>query len=224
MYSIWNKINKNKIENLSKKLVAYNKKFSINAIEKNHYNHIRDIFLTIISTEILGKSVSILDYGSNILTISNLKNKLNCNKIKFSIYDPYYTKNIYKFSHINYIKFRITNNFNKIKKEKYDVINFGSSMQYESNIFNKIDSLNIKKSKYITISNTPLSMSKSYVSYQKKKQNLLQKIYSFNEIVSFFKKNKFKLIFKSRNENKYISCKTEKYKTYSLNLIFKNEK
>ncbi len=224
MPSIWNKLNKNKIQNLSKKLVAYNKNFSVNAIEKRHYNHVRDILLTVLSIESSNKSISVLDYGSNILTISNLKNKLNCNKIKFDIYDPYYTKGIYKYSHIKYIKFALTNSFSKIKKKKYNVVNFGSSIQYEKDIFNKINSLNIKKTKYIIVCNTPLSMGKTYFSYQQNKKNLLQNIYSFKKIVTFLNKKKFKLIFKSRNEDKYISCKTTKYKTYSLNLIFKNGK
>ncbi len=224
MPSIWNKLNKSKIQNLSRKLVSYNKNSSVNAIEKKHYNHVRDILLTVLSTESSNKSISVLDYGSNILTISNLKNKLNCNKIKFDIYDPYYTKGIYKYSHIKYIKFTVTNNFNKIKKKKYDVVNFGSSIQYEKDIFSKINSLNIKKTKYIIVCNSPLSMGKTYLSYQQNKKNLLQNIYSYKKIVRFLNKKKFKLIFKSRNEDKYIGCKTKKYKTYSLNLIFKNGK
>ena len=85
MPSIWNKLNKSKIQSLSRKLVSYNKNSSVNAIEKKHYNHVRDILLTVLSTESSNKSISVLDYGSNILTISNLKNKLNCNKIKFDI-------------------------------------------------------------------------------------------------------------------------------------------
>ena len=67
-------------------------------------------------------------------------------------------------------------------------------------------------------------MGKTYLSYQQNKKNLLQNIYSYKKIVRFLNKKKFKLIFKSRNEDKYIGCKTKKYKTYSLNLIFKNGK
>ena len=57
MPSIWNKLNKSKIQNLSRKLVSYNKNSSVNAIEKKHYNHVRDILLTVLSTESSNKSI-----------------------------------------------------------------------------------------------------------------------------------------------------------------------
>ena len=95
MNNFWTKFNNTRVEKLSKKLVFYNRKNNINAIENNHYNHIRDIYLTLIATESFKKKINILDYDSNIITISNIKNKINCQRIKFDIYDPNYEKKIY---------------------------------------------------------------------------------------------------------------------------------
>ena len=49
----------------------------------------------------------------------------------------------------------------------------------------------------------------------------MQKVYSFDYVVKKFKSKKFNLIFKSRNDDKYIACKKKIYKTFSLNLVFK---
>ena len=224
MNNFWKILNKKRIEYLSKKLVKSNSINKINAIENAHYNHVRDIFFALISTEVSSKQISILDYGSNILTISNIQNKIDCKKMRFDIFDPHFQKGIYKHSHIKYIKFKITNNFNDIISKKYNIINFGSSIQYEKNIFKKLSLLNLSSSKYVLISSTPLSVTKSYYSQQKGKKNVIQYIHSFNKIVKFFNKKNFKLIFKSRNDKKNIACKKIKFKTHSLNLIFKNAK
>ena len=220
----WKRFNETKVEKLSKRLVSYNKKNNINAIEDNHYNHIRDIYLTLIATESSNKKINVLDYGSNIITISNIQSKINCKKVRFDIYDPNYEKKIYNHAHIRYAIFNITNDFRKILKKKYNILNFGSSIQYEFNILNKLMNFNFKKTKYIIISHSPLSLSMKYSSKQKGKNNLIQHVHSLKQIINFFKSRKFNMIFKSRNDDKYIACKRIKYKTYSLNLIFKNEK
>jgi len=224
MINFWISLNKQKVENLSKQLVKFNRKHSFNAIENNHYNHIRDIFLTLISTETLNEPINILDYGSNILTISNLQNKINCKKVKFDIYDPFFKKGIYNYSHIKYVKFKIINRFNKITKNKYLIVNFGSSIQYEKDIFNKLSLLNFRKTKYIVITSTPLSFKKKYESKQSGKKNVTQYIHSFHKIINFFKKRNFKLVFKSRNNRKNIACDKVKFKTHSLNIILRNAK
>ena len=69
MNNFWTKFNNTRVEKLSKKLVFYNRKNNINAIETNHYNHTRDIYLTLIATESFKKKINILDYDSNIIAI-----------------------------------------------------------------------------------------------------------------------------------------------------------
>ena len=70
------------------------------------------------------------------------------------------------------------------------------------------------------ITNTPITLNKSFKSKQSNHLNLIQNIYSLKTIIKFFKKNNLNLVFLSRNEDKYIACKKMKEKTYSLNLVF----
>ena len=210
----WTNYNNN--ISLFKKLSKFNKKNKFNYIENGFYNHVRDIFcLSLILTKIKKskEKIKVLDYGSNRLSYSNLTNKLNIRKFKFFVYDPFCKKNS-KFSNPNISFFNREDGL----KKKWDMVNFGSSIQY----LNKLDVLkkiNFYNTKVILITHTPFSLSKKYLSAQKNNKNLFQNIHSLNEILNFFKRKKFKLVFKSRNEDKYISAKS-KFKTYSLNLLF----
>ncbi len=209
----WNKYNSN--SKLIKKLTNFNKKNKFNYLESGLYNHIRDIFCLIIILFFYKKNkkkLNVLDYGSNLLTYSNLVNKINLNNFNFSIYDPFIKKNI-----INTKKIRIFSNIKKLNN-KWDVINFGSSIQYLDNI-NSLNYINFKSTKAVLITHTPISLSKSYITQQLNNKNLKQNIYSLKKIVSFFRKKKFELNFKSRNKDNFIAAK-KKYKTYSLNLLF----
>tara|TARA_B100001996_G_scaffold378733_1_gene363356 strand:- start:179 stop:841 length:663 start_codon:yes stop_codon:yes gene_type:complete len=215
----WQKYNLNKTK-LIKKITKYNRKNNVNFIESGHYNHTRDILA--LSISLIGKKnkLEILDYGSNALTLANLTNKIINKNVNFIIYDPFYKgKKVVKKN--KKISYQITNEEKIILKKKFDLIYFGSSIQYQEKFYKKIKNFN--NSKYILITHTPFSMNKEYVARQSNHINLNQNIYSLSKIISFFKKRNFELIFKSRNEDKYVACKNKKFKTYSLNLLFKNE-
>jgi len=219
----WRKYQR-KIEKWSLKMTAYNKINDFNILETEPYNHVRDIFcLSLTKIKPKNKKINILDYGSNILTLSNLENKIKLNKMHFTIYDPYYKKNSFSHNHIRNVKFMITNNINNIVKKKYDFVNLGSSIQYEPNILNKINKLKLEAAKFVLISHTPLSLSQSYSSPQNY-VNTIQFIHSYDSVIKFFKKKKFSLIFKSRMNDKFIACKYKKKPTHYLNLLFSNEK
>tara|TARA_B100001029_G_scaffold177546_1_gene182434 strand:+ start:773 stop:1429 length:657 start_codon:yes stop_codon:yes gene_type:complete len=210
----WDKYNSNL--KLIKKLINYNKKNKFNYLEAGLYNHIRDLFcITLILISYKNnkdKRLNILDYGSNMLTYANIANKINLNNYNFSIYDPFNKKKLKKNNN-----FRIFND-EKYLNNKWDIVNFGSSIQYIDNI-NLLNKVSFKTTKAILITHTPFSLFKSYVSKQTNNKNLNQKIHSYNDILTFFKKKKFILKFKSRNKDKYISSK-KKYKTFSMNLLF----
>ena len=210
----WDKYNSN--SKLVKKLINYNKKYKFNYLENGLYNHIRDLFcLSLIQTfqkSNKRKKINILDYGSNLLTYSNLSNKINLNHYVFSIYDPFSKKNTSNIKNIKIFKDK------KRFKNKWDMVNFGSSIQYLENI-NLLNEVNFKSTKLVLITHTPLSLLKSYVSAQINNKNLYQNIHSFKNVVNFFKKKGLELVFKSRNQDKFISAK-KKYKTFSLNLLF----
>lgn len=209
----WHKYNSNL--SLINKIVKFNKKNKFNYVESGLYNHVRDLFcISIILTYFKKnkKKVNLLDFGSNLTPYSNLKNKINFNNFRISIYDPFYKKKISKKNNIEIF------NEKKLLKKKWDIVNFGSSIQYLDDI-NTLNDINFKSTLAILITHTPVSLSKKYIAKQINNKNLFQNIHSFNKIVKFFKSKKFSLEFKSRNENKYISAKT-KNKTYSVNLLF----
>ena len=214
----WQKYNLNK-NKLIKKIVNYNKKNKVNFLESGHYNHIRDILALLISTiDKKNKRLEVLDYGSNLLSLVNFVNKIDVNKINFTIYDPYYKHS--KKININ-VRHKIIDSEIKIFKKNYDLFHFGSSIQYENNFFEKIKRFKLRSAKYILVTHTPFSLKKAYFSNQTNHPRLIQNIYSLSKIVSSFKKYNYKLIFKSRNSDKYIACKNKKFETYSLNLLFK---
>ncbi len=209
----WHKYNSNL--SLIKKIVKFNKKNKFNYVESGLYNHVRDLFcVSIILTYFKKnkKKVKILDYGSNLTPYSNLENKIDLNNYKISIFDPFNKKKISRYNNIEIFSDK------KILKKKWDIINFGSSIQYLDDL-NILNDINFKNTLAILITHTPLSLSKTYIAKQKNSKNLNQNIHSFQKVVKYFKNQKLNLEFKSRNENKYISAKT-KCKTFSMNLLF----
>lgn len=216
----WKTYNQEK-KKLLKKVIDFNNKNKFNFLEKENYNHIRDILsLTLLNIEPTRNKVKILDYGSNLLTISNLNNKINTSNFTFIIYDPFSDDSTYnyKFKNINY---KIINDHKKISKDQFTLVNFGSSIQYQHNFFMNLEKLNLNKTKFLVFTSTPVSLSKTYLSKQSNHNYLTQKIYSYDYLVNKLKSKNFKLMFKSRNDDKYIACKKKLYKTFSLNLVFK---
>ena len=202
---------------LSKKITFYNKDNKFNFIENNNYNHIRDIFCLGLLINNNKKKSNVLDYGSNILALSNIKNKIEIPKFNFFIFDPFAKK---KIKTTQPFKITIFNNKVDLNKKKFDIINFGSCIQYIEN-FNQIDKhLDFSKISNIIISHTPLTLKKTYIASQSNHKNLKQIIYNYHDIIHYFQKKKFKLIFKSKNPDKYIALKQKNPQTFSLNLIF----
>jgi|TARA_B110000037_G_scaffold177967_1_gene203494 hypothetical protein len=211
----WNQYNNNK--RLILNLIDFNKKKTVNAVEKGLYNQIRDIFCLslILSLKSSKKNkINVLDFGSNHLAYSNIVNKIDCKKFSFNVYDPFYDKE--KFS----IPFKISffNDFTVLKKNRWDMVNFGSSIQYLESL-EVLENINLINTKVVSITHTPISLKKSYSAMQTNHKNLSQKIYSLKEIKKFFLKKNFKLIFKSRIDENLSAAKNKK-DTYLLNLVF----
>ena len=147
-----------KSNELSKKIINFSKKNKFNFIEKHIYNHIRDIFCLVLSLSKKGKKTNVLDYGSNILSLSNIKNKIITQNFNFFIFNPY------KSSNAKEIKpFKITTIKNKknLNKYKYDILNFGSCLQYIESRKNLDNHLNFSSISKIIITHTPLTLDKS---------------------------------------------------------------
>ena len=205
------------------KINSYNLKSKFNYIEKNHYNHIRDIYAISLLLLNNGKNkiISVLDYGGNLIVHSNLVNKINIKKFKFYLYNPYASIIKKKFS-FRY-KFIIDKNY--LYKKKFNLIYFGSSLQYIED-FSAICNLKfIESSDYILITHTPISFNKKnkLLFKQKNQSNLNQNIYSIDYIKKVLLRNKFQLIFKSLNEHKYSGLKKKTKDIYSVNMLFKKK-
>jgi len=205
-----------KSNKLSKKIINFNKEHKFNFIEKNIYNHIRDIFCLVLTLSKKGKKTNVLDYGSNILSLSNIKNKIIIQNFNFFIFNPYKSNNAKEIK-----PFKITTIKNKknLNKYKYDILNFGSCLQYIESLKNLDNHLNFSSISKIIITHTPLTLGKSFSAIQSNHLNLEQNIHNYNSLINFFKRKKFKVIFKSRNDDKFIGLKKTNRKVFSLNIV-----
>ena len=203
------------------KINLFNQTNKINFLEKGVYQNIRDIYaLALLIANNQRKKISILDYGGNLMSHVNLKNKIQTKNITFFILNPYTPKNVQDKvgMKIKYIK-----NLNKTKIKKFDLVYFGSVLQYIKN-FNLIKNSIIQTSSYILITHTPITLkSRSFVTDQKNAKNLKQNIHTLSQIKKILLQNNFKLIFKSINDYKYSGLKKKFSETFSLNLLFKKK-
>ena len=88
----WKKYNQDK-KKLIQKIIIYNNKNSFNFLEKNHFNHTRDLIALSLASIKKKRIINVLDYGSNLLTLSNFKNKIDLKRYNFCIYDPFFKNN-----------------------------------------------------------------------------------------------------------------------------------
>ena len=202
------------------KIHSINLKNKINFLEKGVYQNIRDIYaLALLISNNQKKKINILDYGGNLMSHVNLKNKIQTKNMNFFIFNPYTSEN--KKNKIG-LKIKFIKNIESYKSHKFDLIYFGSVLQYISEL-KSIKKLMIKKSSYILITHTPISLEgKKFTSKQKNEKKLIQNIHTLNQIKKNLLYNNFKLIFKSINDYKYSGLKKKYRNTHSLNLLFKN--
>ena len=211
----WEKYNIKNMK-LAKKFISLNKKNKFNFIEKGLYNHVRDILcLSLLINK--KKKLNVLDYGSNILSLININKKIDINLFNFFIYDPFLKE---KKNIKHPFKISILNKKKDLQKKHFDVVNFGSSIQYIRNLKDIEETINFLKVSSVVITHTPLTLKKEFISKQTNHKQLSQKIYNYYNIINFFKKKKFKLIFKFINKNKYVASLKNKTSTFSLNLVF----
>ena len=201
------------------KINKFNLSSNFNYSEKGIYNHIRDIYALSLTISKSKKKTKVLDYGGGLISQSNLINKITLKNYNFTIYNPYIKK---KKENLLF-NYSVVDNISHLNKKKFDLIYFGSCLQYikDEELLTKLNF--IAKSKFILITHTPLSFdAKSFVlEKQKKQKNLSQKIYTYDFIIKKLLKNKFTLIFKSTNDFKYSGLQKKKKHIKSMNLLFK---
>ena len=200
------------------KINNFNIKSKINYLEKGVYKNVRDIYaLALLLSGSHKKRVDVLDYGGNLMSHVNLINKINTKKIYFTIFNPFSPKEIK--NKIN-LKIKSAQNLKILPKNKFDLIYFGSVLQYIENL-KLINKKVISNSKFVLITHTPITFDKkSYIAKQSNEKKLFQKIHTLEHIKNILLKKNFQLVFKSINDFKFAGLKIKKNGTHSLNLLF----
>jgi len=200
------------------KINNFNIKSKINYLEKGVYKNVRDIYaLALLLSGSHKKRVDVLDYGGNLMSHVNLINKINTKKIYFTIFNPFSPKEIK--NKIN-LKIKSTQKLKILPKKKFDLIYFGSVLQYIENL-KLINKKVISNSKFVLITHTPITFDKkSYIAKQSNEKKLFQKIHNLEHIKKILLKKNFQLVFKSINDFKFAGLKIKKNGTHSLNLLF----
>ena len=200
------------------KINNFNIKSKTNYLEKGVYKNVRDIYaLALLLSGSHKKRVDVLDYGGNLMSHVNLINKINTKKIYFTIFNPFSPKEIK--NKIN-LKIKSTQKLKILPKKKFDLIYFGSVLQYIENL-KLINKKVISNSKFVLITHTPITFDKkSYIAKQSNEKKLFQKIHNLEHIKKILLKKNFQLVFKSINDFKFAGLKIKKNGTHSLNLLF----
>jgi len=209
------KIYNHNIQKLINQNINFNNSVKFNAVDNSYYSQTRDIFALVANTS---KVINILDFGSNLSLISNLNNKIDTKAKKFIVYDPFYSlKDDIKIKNINY---KIFSNFTDIIKIKFDLIHFGSCIQYIENIENYIKLLTLNKKSKILFTATPFNLFTKYKTKQTNHKNLFQTVHNYKDLYKLLKSKKFDIIFKSSMNIKLAKLKIVKPNTYFLNILF----
>ena len=218
----WKEYNED-LKTLYKSILKHNTNNIFNFVEKNHYNHIRDLLaLTIANaTSETNNKLTILDYGSNLMTWVNLKNKIKTSSLSVKIFDPFSDYIEIGKEQLGF-DIEIINDTKLLKKYKFDISVFGSCSQYIKNFYEELESIESLLNKTIVFTHTPLSKHKSFITNQTNAFQGIQYIRSFNELNNFISSKGYSLIFKSTlpPESAYVK-KSDESKIVYANLIFR---
>jgi putative methyltransferase (TIGR04325 family) len=172
------------------------------------------------------EQVSILDYGGGAgETFVDCVNKINMSGVKFYIHDLDQTMDIgkklfgnFQFDQDSSIKF--INDVSEV--DKFDIVYFGSSLQYLSNYRDVVESILCKKPKYVFLTDNFFSRGDSYATVQinMTERKMAYWIFSFDEILSILTGNNYNLIYKSTNFQPFHASSSNDQFSDSLNLLF----
>jgi putative methyltransferase (TIGR04325 family) len=215
-------------ENLTILLSDYKKNIDYPKAEiRSQITNLLPLLISLIDKE----KVSILDFGGSAgETYIDCMNKLKTKKrIDYFLYDFEETINIGRklflgFKH-KYLKINFINKLSEVKK--FDIIYFGSSLQYFSDYKSILLAAISKNPRYIFL--TDNFMVKNHSTYATAQVNIPGKrtaywIFKFDDIVSFFSENNYSLIYVSSNFQPYHTFDNfpdENKVTDTSNLLFK---
>lgn len=205
------------------KLIGHNKISKFNFIEMGDYNHIRDILsITIALLANTDKNPKILDFGSNLTSWLNLKNRINTKDLLVDIFDPFSSEMQLSVNGYNR-KIRFFNNLHKLDQH-YELIILGSSLHYLNEPFDKLDEIFGLDPEYILITHTPISLEETFITKTFNKHEGEITVNSYNEIEEYIEKKYYQIIFKSVLPKDKMSIPIQKHGiTECINLIIQKK-
>jgi len=219
--SNWNKYNQNLIES-SIKFLEENNQSIFNLEEKRCYSHIRDLVAFLAAVK--DKELNILDYGSNIMPWSNIKNKIDVKSLSVTVFDPYSLEDYSKGLNFDF-PLKVINNLSSVNNELFDILIFGSSSQYIEDFYKKFLDLGFVIPEMIFFTDTPLSLKNELHFQQVDQSGSRYKVFirTFSRLKSFMHNLGYSIIFKSA-----LPWETQEYLPYELsdkikitNILFK---
>ena len=111
-------------------------------------------------------------------------------------------------------------NLTEIIKIKFDLIHFGSCIQYIQNFDSYLKILKSNNKSKILFTATPFNLYTKYKTKQINQKNLFQTVHNYHDLCKLLKLKKFDIIFKSSMNIKLAKLKTVKPNTYFLNILF----
>ena len=218
----WKKYNE-KLIIYEKKILDFNNRNEFNFVEDYYYPHARDLVALAI-TNLAGSNkdpcLKVLDYGSNTLSIANLKNKIPTKEIKYVIYDPF-NSNYSKSKDLDFIDYYVVSDHKELEQQYFDLTIFASSIQYIPEVFDIFGKSYIINSSQILFTRTPLSLGEELIVKQHSSYKGDQQCYSYHELKDFFQEQNFDLVFKSALSPEFAAV-SKKYldKVVYANLLF----
>ena len=140
--------------------------------------------------------MKVLDYGSNDVVWSNLSNKLDTKSIDLMIYDPFSDGPVSTDLEPLFKKIEVISQIH-LTDDIFDLIIYGSSVQYIKDFVDDFEENFNFKSKFILFTHTPLSISESFVSKQFSDFTGNQHIHAYRSLRKKLEDNSYELIFKS---------------------------
>ena len=162
-------------------------------------------------------TLRVLDYGSNEMSLVNIVNKINDMGVEYTIYDPCAgSKKKTVTGGLNGGK--VVYNEQDLSLECFDLVIFGSSIQYISDVFDLFSRDYILSSDKILFTHTPFSLKDEMKVRQYSGYVGYQTLYSFSDIDEYFSGKNYDLIFKSALDPKFAAVEDE----YLTDIVYAN--
>ena len=210
---------------LSARMLEHNEASNFNFIESGLYPHVRDILALVIlfgANTRTNPTFRVLDYGSNLVVWSNLKNKLDLEYLELMIYDPYSDPEGPTCQIPGIGSIQVAQSLEESLLQEFELIVFGSSAQYQRQFLTEtlLSALD-KNPDMVLFTHTPLSINTNLVSRQTNATKLSQYLHPLSELMDKMEKSGYRLQFKSALDSNLAAVEEDmRMEVQLLNLLF----